>query len=51
MEGRSEGRSKARRGTTVGLRDRKPSTMEEYQAYRTRLNNWAAGAPRISTAR
>lgn len=40
MEGRSEGRSKARRGTTVGLRDRKPSTMEEYQAYRTRLNNW-----------
>lgn len=32
--------SRARRGTSMGLRDRKPTTVAEFEAYRTRLNNW-----------
>lgn len=45
MAARSGARGKMRRGTTVGLRDRKPTTTEEYQAYRTRLNNWGKWGP------
>ncbi|MSQ30334.1 MAG: cyclase family protein [Dehalococcoidia bacterium] len=33
-------RSKGRRGIAVGMSDRTPATAEEFQAYRTRLNNW-----------